>query len=148
MFYGQKQNIQSRLLQTDTTPTFLEANGLEARPCTDQEIDQILRHLTKESAPHLSVLTGSVTRKQMRMFYQYLKQHNLNESDIHYYYHGSQNMNYIGLITQGQKLNPKARSLGKCLGKVSIMPLGQKRVSGIPAFVIGGEIKGYRSKDI
>ena len=112
-----KAKYSEPFIQTDTKPTFLEANGLEARPCTDQEIDQILRHLTKESAPHFVRAYRIRNQKTDAQFYQYLKQHNLNESDIHYYYHGSPNMNYIGLITQGQKLNPKAPIAGKMFGQ-------------------------------
>lgn len=36
--------------------------------------------------------------------------------DIHFYYHGSKNENYWGIMKDGQKLNPNASVCGKMFG--------------------------------
>ena len=97
-------------------PTFLEAHMLEARECTDTENKQILKHLGSESAPLFVRAFRIKNQKTDERFHRYLEENSLDKTNIHFLYHGSPNANYIGLITQGQKLNPKAPRVGKMFG--------------------------------
>lgn len=100
----------------DNRKTILDAWEIAVRPCTDSENAQIIRHLTSESAPYFKRAFRIMNKKTDSRFYRYMEEHGMSEKNIHYYYHGSPNMNYIGLITEGQKLNPDAPVTGKMFG--------------------------------
>lgn len=97
--------------------TILEANNLEITEVLDEkEISQIKKYLTSESV-HLFIRAFRVRNQNTdNRFYTYLKENKMSNKDIHYFYHGSKNMNYWGLITEGQSLNPKAPITGKMFG--------------------------------
>ena len=53
--------------------------------------------------------------------------------DIHFYYHGSKNQNWYGIISEGLKLNPDAPITGKAFGR------------GIYTATAFGKSRGYAS---
>ncbi len=94
--------------------TILDDLGLEIRTCTDKENEQIKKHLTQESQ-HLFKRAFRVHNLASdKRFYNYCQKHNIK--DIHYFYHGSKNMNYMGIMSEGLKINPKAPITGKMFG--------------------------------
>lgn len=96
--------------------TILDDLGLEIRPCTEKENDQIKKYLTAESA-HLFKRAFRIHNLETdRQFDSYCRQHDIHGKDIHYFYHGSKNMNYMGIMSEGLKLNPNAPITGKMFG--------------------------------
>lgn len=100
----------------DDDQTVLDVLGLDIRKCSEKENEQIKKHLGKESLGKFKRAFRVHNQKTDRRFDKYMENHALNDSDIHYFYHGSRNMNYYGLITEGPRLNPKAPITGKMFG--------------------------------
>lgn len=92
--------------------------GLKISPVHDKkEIDTIKRYLTPESAPRLKNVFRVSNRHTDQRFYSHMEKHGYSESDIHYYYHGSRNENWYGLIKNGPLLMPKGVIItGKAFG--------------------------------
>ena len=102
---------------SDERKTILEAYNLDISEVTDkEEISLIKKYLSNESMHMFRRAFRVKNKKTDDRFYQYMKKYGYTEKNIHYYYHGSVNENYWGLITQGQKLNPKAVITGKMFG--------------------------------
>lgn len=97
--------------------TILEDYGLNISLVDDpREIESIKKHLSAESK---GLFRRAFRVRNVRTddaFFSYMDAHHLGRADIHYLYHGSKNMNYWGLITEGMKLNPKAPITGKMFG--------------------------------
>ena len=109
--------------------TILETFGISIRECTEKEIEQTKSHLGTESA-HLfdSVYYVSVDSLEKRQ-QQYMKAHNLNNKDIHYFYHGSKNENIWSLIKNGPTNKHKTLN-GSMFGKCSayLAPRAKKSI--------------------
>ena len=94
--------------KTVNTPkqTQLEALGLSITSCTDEEIANIKKHLS---------------RRTQDVFINAYKVDNgkplIREGERHLLYHGSRNANWYGLITEGNKLHPNAIITGKMFGE-------------------------------
>lgn len=98
------------------TETILEANGLSVRLVeSDKEIDQIKSHMG-ERKHHFVRAYRVKNKKTDENFLKYCKDNNISKKDIHFYYHGSKNENYWGIMKDGQKLNPNASVCGKMFG--------------------------------
>ena len=97
--------------------TILEALGLEIRPVTTKEEEQILKFLSAESAPRYKRAYRIKNKKTDDRFYAYMKEHGMTDKNVSYLYHGSRNQNYYGLMTQGPLLNPNAPITGKMFGQ-------------------------------
>lgn len=98
------------------TETILEANGLSVRLVeSDKEIDQIKSHMG-ERKHHFVRAYRVKNKKTDENFLKYCKDNNISKNDIHFYYHGSKNENYWGIMKDGQKLNPNASVCGKMFG--------------------------------
>lgn len=103
-------------LEEDSRMTILDANNLKISLVTDdKEISQVRKHLG-EVDKNFSRVFKVYNEETDKAFDKYVKEHHIGRKDIHFYYHGSKNMNYWSLITQGQKLNPKAPITGKMFG--------------------------------
>ncbi len=97
--------------------TILEANGLVITEVVEEkEIAQIKKYLSSESVHYFKRAFRVRNKKTDDRFYTYMKENDISNKDIHYFYHGSKNMNYWGIITEGQSLNPKAPITGKMFG--------------------------------
>lgn len=94
--------------------TILEAMGLDIRPCSEEEIENIKSHLTDESAGHFKAAYRVINKKREEAFNNYVKQNHIK--NIKMFYHGSRNENIWSIITQGMSLNPKAIITGKMFG--------------------------------
>lgn len=96
--------------------TILDDLGLDIRLCTEKENAQIKKFLSSESA-HLFKRAFRVHNLESdKKFKDYCEQNHIQGKNIHYLYHGSKNMNYIGIMSEGLKLNPKAPITGKMFG--------------------------------
>lgn len=93
--------------------TILEALGLKIRPCTEKEEEQIRKHLTKESESLFKRAFRVNNLKTDKEFKDYCKK---TGAKTHYYYHGSKNANYMGIISEGLKLHSNAPITGKMFG--------------------------------
>lgn len=102
--------------QKKDNPTILDAFSLNARICTEEENQKICKFLSLESAPFFKKAYRIRNQHTDEAFQEFCSRHGIKEKDIHYHYHGSRNRNYIGLITEGVRLNPKAPTNGKMFG--------------------------------
>lgn len=97
--------------------TILDAYGLEVTEVTDEkEISVIKKHMASESSGLFRRAYRVKNKETDSRFYAYMKKYGYNNHNIHYFYHGSRTENFWGLITEGQKLNPKAHITGKMFG--------------------------------
>lgn len=111
-------NAQFLTKDTDASDgqTILDALGLSIRPCTDKEIMSIRKHMTSESE-NLFKRAFRVHNKQTDdLFEANMKKCGMTAKDVHYYYHGTRNMNVYGITTLGHKTNPDAPVTGKMFG--------------------------------
>lgn len=91
---------------TDGEQTVLEANGLEIRECTPEELKGVKDHLDPETKQRF-MNAWHVTNKESReRFDAYCKKHKIGKRGIKYYYHGSRNANYWNIAVQGLKIRP------------------------------------------
>jgi poly [ADP-ribose] polymerase len=97
--------------------TILDALGLSIRTCTKEETANIKKHLGEESRQYFRRAFRVNNHKLDERFYNYVAANGISDDDIHFLYHGSRNMNWYGLLTQGQKLNPDAPITGKMFGQ-------------------------------
>ena len=97
-------------------PTILDELGLEARLCTDEELKQIKKHMGKESSGLCMRAFRVINKITQKKFDAYCQTHKISEEDWHYFYHGSKNANYLGILSQGLLLNPNAPITGKMFG--------------------------------
>ena len=107
-----------RRLKTDhqNEKTILDALGLTIRPCSSKENEKICEKLTDESKGKFKRAWYISNKKTDKRYDSYCKEHHIGKKDTHFLYHGSKNMNYYGIITEGLKLNPNAPITGKMFG--------------------------------
>lgn len=96
--------------------TILEANGLSVKLVeSDKEIDQIKSHMGEQKS-HFIKAFRIKNKKTDENLLKWCKDNNISKTDVHFYYHGSKNENYWGILKDGQKLNPNASVCGKMFG--------------------------------
>lgn len=96
--------------------TILESLGLEIRCCTPSEEEQILNHLHYSTRPLFSKAYRVKNSKTEKNFWNFYDRNGYTKENIHYYYHGSRNENWLGIINSGLKLSPKATRNGSMFG--------------------------------
>ena len=106
----------------DKNQTVLEAYGLEIRPVTYKEEDQILAHLGHDydgrSVENRYVQGFAVENKATRERYEtYKAKLGIKPKDVRLFYHGSKVENWHSIIKQGLSLNPNATVTGKMFGQ-------------------------------
>jgi len=110
-------SAQVMTMKPHTVPdkTILETLGLEIRQCTKEESDMIKEKMGPVGHRFVRAFRVKNLMTEAR-FQSFMKERGMDKENIHYYYHGSKNMNYYGLTTQGPKLNPDAPITGKMFG--------------------------------
>lgn len=96
--------------------TILDVLGLTIRPCTPEENKKICEKLTDESKGKFARAWYISNKKTDDRYNLYCQKHHIGKRDTHFLYHGSKNMNYYGIMTEGLKLNPNAPITGKMFG--------------------------------
>ena len=109
-----RSKIDQEELFASNKGTILDALGLEIRLCNSIEENNIKKHMGSESRGYFKRAYRVRNKNTDERFYSYMKQNEI--SDIQYLYHGSKNQNYMGLISEGPKLNPDAPITGKMFG--------------------------------
>ena len=100
----------------DDKKTILEINNLEVREVSKEEEVNIKKHLTSESEGLYKRAFRVINKNTDDKFYQYMERQGMTDKNVHYYYHGSSDANYWGIITEGLSINPKAPVTGKMFG--------------------------------
>lgn len=101
---------------TSKQQTILEASGMEIRLCTEQELENIRKYLTAESAGKLKNAYYVKNLQTETKFNDYCKAHDIKRGNVHFLYHGSRNENWWSILSAGLNLNPKAVITGKMFG--------------------------------
>lgn len=101
--------------------TVLEANGLQMRPVTYKEEDEIIAHLGNDyngkSCERRYVKAFKVENQATRESYEKFKaEHNISRKDVKLFYHGSKVENWYSIMKSGLSLNPNAIVTGKMFG--------------------------------
>lgn len=96
--------------------TILESLGLEIRECRESETVNILKHLHPDTKKHFKKAYRVKNADTEDKFWNFFKTHGYRDKDIHYYYHGSRNENWLGILTSGLKLAPRATRNGSMFG--------------------------------
>lgn len=123
-------NVRGAAIQTKptgrddngTSKTVLSAYGLDIRPVTYKEEDQITAHLGVDydgrSVENRYVKAFAVENKQTRAAYEaYKSQHGMSGRDVRLFYHGSKVENWYSIVKTGLSLNPNATVTGKMFGQ-------------------------------
>lgn len=123
-------NVRGSAIQTKptgrddngTSKTVLSAYGLDIRPVTYKEEDQITAHLGADydgrSVENRYVKAFAVENKQTRAAYEaYKSQHGMSGRDVRLFYHGSKVENWYSIVKTGLSLNPNATVTGKMFGQ-------------------------------
>lgn len=102
--------------------TVLEACGLDIRPVTYAEEDQILSHLGKDydgrDVENRYRQAFAVENHATRAAYEaYKQEHHISKRDVKLFYHGSKVENWYSIAKTGLLLNPKAQVTGKMFGQ-------------------------------
>lgn len=88
--------------------TILDSLGVEIKAVHDgEELYMIRKLLSKESQGLLRKAFLVQNKKTDERFNEYMKKYGYSDNDIHYYFHGSRNENWYGLIKSGPLLMPK-----------------------------------------
>ena len=129
-----KQNVQKGKTATPSE-TILDALGITIRECTYGENQQILKHLGKESQKYFKRAFRVQNIQTERRFYEWMSENGYTKKDIHCYFHGSKNQNYLGLLSEGPLLNPDAPITGKMFGYgIYLAPRAKKSINYILFF--------------
>lgn len=135
------------LNNTNDKETILEANKISIRLVdSDKEIDQIKSHMGEWKNKFVRAFRIRNERTDHN-FQEYCESNHMSKRNIHFYYHGSKNENYWGIIKNGQKLNPDAVVCGKMFGhglyyaNKSIKSINYTSISS--RWRAGEEEKGY-----
>lgn len=124
-----KQNVQKGKTATPSE-TILDALGITIRECTYGENQQILKHLGKESQKYFKRAFRVQNIQTERRFYEWMSENGYTKKDIHCYFHGSKNQNYLGLLSEGPLLNPDAPITGKMFGYgIYLAPRAKKSIN-------------------
>lgn len=123
-------NVRGAAIQTkptgrdadDTSKTVLSAYGLDVRPVTYKEEDQIMAHLGVDydgrAVENRYVKAFAVENKQTRAAYEaYKSQNGMSNKDVRLFYHGSKVENWYSIVKTGLSLNPNATVTGKMFGQ-------------------------------
>ena len=112
------QNVKTTNSSIDPSgkKTILEVLGIELRPCNDDEILDIKKHLGAESAIKFKSAFKVTNLETEKHFMDYVKREALSKKDIHFYFHGSRNENWWGILTQGLLINSHAIHSGSMFG--------------------------------
>lgn len=122
-------NVRGAIVQTqiaDKTQgkdmTVLEAYGLDIRPVTYSEEDQITTHLGRDyggkPVEDRYVQGFMVENLRTRAAYeQYKKDRHMTPKDVRLFYHGSKVENWCSIAKAGLSLNPNAVVTGKMFGQ-------------------------------
>lgn len=113
MFQSQVKAEDSHM---ETGKTILESLNLEIRCCTASEEEKIKEHLHPETLPFFKRAYRVKNRETDQRFWDFYNHHEYSKRNIHYYYHGSRNENWLGIIMSGLKLAPKATKNGSMFG--------------------------------
>lgn len=89
--------------------TILEENGLEIRPCTEAELEQIRKFLGTESQGKLKRAFYVKNIETEEKFDMYCKKHKISRRDVKFLYHGSRNQNWWNILIQGLMLKPNKK---------------------------------------
>lgn len=124
-----QQNCKKKKTEVPSE-TILDALGLVIRECNTGENQQILNHLGKESQKYFHQAFRVQNLKTEKIFYEWMERNGYTKNDIHYYFHGSKNQNYLGLLSQGPLLNPDAPITGKMFGRgIYLAPRAKKSIN-------------------
>lgn len=109
--------------------TLLEEWKLSITPVNDEkELRQIKRHMG-HSADCFSKAFRVKNSNRDNAFWNYYDKHNYHKEDIHYWYHGSRNMNCLSILHNGLILNPKAPKVGHMFGYgIYLAPKAKKSI--------------------
>lgn len=112
MFDLFQSQVKAEDIEARSGRTILDALNLEIRNCTSTEEKQIKSHLHPETLPFLKKAYRVRKKETEQKFWDFYNQHDYSKGNIHYYYHGSRNENWLGIIVSGLKLSPKATRNG------------------------------------
>ena len=96
--------------------TILEAYHLDVKRVSSEEEYQIKKHLDSYTAQYFKRAYKVNNKNTEVKFKHYMDKNGLDDNNIHFYYHGSSDANYWGIITEGLSINPKAPVTGKMFG--------------------------------
>lgn len=107
---------QNAKVENRGSKTVLEALNLDIREVSDGEMKEILRHIEPSNKSRIKRAFRVENKETEKKFNAFCKKNGYADEDIHYYYHGSKNQNWYGILSEGLKLNPDAPITGKAFG--------------------------------
>lgn len=86
--------------------TILDRFGLEIYKSDEATTKQVVSHLHPEVKKMVKAVYTVHNQKTYGNMCSYMDERGMSKADVHFLYHGSQNPNQWGLITQGPRCNP------------------------------------------
>lgn len=109
--------------------TLLESWDTSITPVTsERELEQIKKFMKQNSCQFVRAFRVR-NKKKDDAFWKNYERKGYAKDDIHYYYHGSRNMNCLSILKNGLILNPKAPRTGSMFGHgIYLAPKAQKSI--------------------
>lgn len=125
----------------------IKKHGLEIQPCTDTEIDIILKQMDG-SGKKFSRAWKIVNSNTRNAFESYVKKKKITPDGRKLLWHGSRNCNWLNILSLGLLLNPKAQITGKMFGRGIYFAPSYSKSEGYTSlngsrWANGNETKGY-----
>ena len=113
---AEQENPEKDPAKPKKRKSVVAANGLSWRECTDEETENIKKHLGSEAC-RFKKAWRVVNRKQDAAFGRFVKKNGIQKGGVRFLYHGSRNENFWSIITGGLKLRPQGVKItGKMFG--------------------------------
>ena len=96
--------------------TVLDKMGVEIRECTDEEAEEIKKHMDADTAQKFRRAFRVVNRDTEEAYEKFKKEHGIGRRGEKFLYHGSRNENFWSIVTTGLSLSPNAAITGKMFG--------------------------------
>lgn len=114
--------VKPKIKDTDTSKTVLEAFGLDIKPVTYKEEDEIITHLGKDynhrPIEERYIRAFKVENSETRSNYeQFKKDNDISIKECRLFYHGSKTENWWSIMKTGLSVNPDASVTGKMFGR-------------------------------
>lgn len=100
--------------KTNSNAESFESKDIEVFIATDEQKEQVLRHLPEDLQRKVKNVYRVIPKKQEKIFKKYLKEHDIKVAKQ--FWHGSRNENWLSIIINSLLLKPNAVITGKMFG--------------------------------
>ena len=97
-----------------TTPKGDFCKDIDVHIATDKQKEEVMKRLTTTLRGRVKEIYRVIPKAQKKAFDEYIEKNNIKK--VKQMWHGSRNCNWLGIVSEGLKLNPNAQITGKMFG--------------------------------